>query len=276
MTSYYIIFNAIEQTVRLAWLTDIHLDHASAAARERLIEDVRGAGADAVLLGGDTTTALTLKKNLLTMRDRIALPIYFVLGNHDCYGSSIAETRALAVRLTEAGEGLTWLGATGVTPLTERTALIGHDGWGDAGFGNPATKVRLNDFLMIKELRIPAVRLAVLKALGEEAGAHLHRVGAEAVRTHDNMITLMHVPPFRQAAWHEGAESDAEWLPFFACKAAGEALMGVMRDHPEKRMTVLCGHTHGGGEFQAAANIEVWTGPAVYGEPMVQRIIEVP
>jgi Icc protein len=263
--------------MRLAWLTDVHLDHASAAERERLVQDVRAADAHAVLLGGDTATSASLGWHLRTFRDRVGIPVYFVLGNHDCYGSSIAETRELARKLTEAREDLTWMGAAGVIPFTERTALIGHDGWGDAGFGNPETKVMLNDFLMIQELRLPvrAKLLAALKQLGAEAGAHLRRVGGEAVKTADSIITLTHVPPFRQAAWHEGAESNADWLPFFACRAAGEALLEVMREHPEKRMTVLCGHTHGGGRYEAAANIEVLTGPAVYGEPKVQRVIEV-
>lgn len=264
--------------MKLAWLTDVHLDHAASAERERLVGDVRDAGADAVLLGGDTATAVSLGAQLRMFRDRVGIPVYFVLGNHDCYGSSIAETRELAARLTASNEGLTWLGASDVVRLTERSALIGHDGWGDAGFGNVETRVRLNDFLMIKELRLPvrARLLAVLKQLGDEAGTHFRRVGIEAARTYDNIITLTHVPPFRQAAWHEGAESNADWLPFFACRAAGEALLDVMRDHPEKKMTVLCGHTHGGGRYEAAANIEVLTGPAVYGDPRIQRVIEVP
>lgn len=36
-------------------------------------------------------------------------------------------------------------------------------------------------------------------------------------------------------------------------------------------MTVLCGHTHGGGESRPLSNLRVFTGPAEYGEPKLQQ-----
>jgi hypothetical protein len=46
------------------------------------------------------------------------------------------------------------------------------------------------------------------------------------------------------------------------------------RSRPRK-MTVLCGHTHGSGEAQVLPNLRVLTGGAVYGKPGVQRVLEV-
>lgn len=263
--------------MRLAWMTDLHLDHAGPPQREGLSAEVRAAQVDAVLIGGDTAQAASLAIHLRTLRDRIGVPVYFVLGNHDCYGSSIAETRATAERLTREVPGLVWLGSREVVRLTDSTALIGHDGWGDAGFGNPRTPVRLNDFLQIAELRLASRErlISVLKDLGAEAGRHLGRTAAAAVADYNRVITLTHVPPFRQAAWYQGAESSDDWLPFFACRAAGEALARVMKDQPQCRMTALCGHTHGGGRYEPLPNLEVITGAAEYGEPRVQQIIEV-
>ena len=57
-----------------------------------------------------------------------------------------------------------------------------------------------------------------------------------------------HVPPFREACWHQGRISDDLWRPPFSCKAVGEALVEAMEAHPGREMTVLCGHTHGAGE----------------------------
>ena len=263
--------------MRLAWGTDIHLDHARGPQRDELIGEIRASAADALLVGGDTASANSLGLQLRTLRQRTGLPVYFVLGNHDCYGSSIAATRALARRLHEEDPHLRWLNDAGVIPLTEKSALIGHDCWGDAGFGNPQSKVRLNDFLMIDELRPPKreLLLASLQALGSEAGTYLREVAADAATRFRSIITLVHVPPYREAAWHDGAVSNDEWLPFFACRAAGEALSDVMRAHPESRMTVLCGHTHGGGRIQPEANVEVITGAAEYGRPCIQKIIDV-
>ena len=69
---------------------------------------------------------------------------------------------------------------------------------------------------------------------------------------------------------------DDDWAPHFACIAAGEALRQVMTAHPDRDLTVLSGHTHGGGEVDMLPNLHCVTGGARYGAPEVQRIIEVP
>ncbi len=48
-----------------------------------------------------------------------------------------------------------------------------------------------------------------------------------------------------------------------------------MKEHPTSKLTVLCGHTHGGGEFQAADNIRVLTGEAEYGKPRINGVLEI-
>jgi hypothetical protein len=81
------------------------------------------------------------------------------------------------------------------------------------------------------------------------------------------------VPPFMQACWHEGRISTPAFLPHFACKAVGEALVSVMRRHPERGLLVLCGHTHSSGEARILPNLLVRTGAAVYGQPRVQDVL---
>jgi hypothetical protein len=63
-------------------------------------------------------------------------------------------------------------------------------------------------------------------------------------------------------------------MPHFTCHAAGQAILEVMRDFPDRQLTVLCGHTHGRGEFRPQDNILVLTGGAEYGEPDIQRVFE--
>jgi predicted MPP superfamily phosphohydrolase len=55
----------------------------------------------------------------------------------------------------------------------------------------------------------------------------------------------------------------------------GEAIIEVMERHPAVRLTVLCGHTHGGGECTPLPNVRVITGAARYHAPAVQRTIVV-
>lgn len=264
--------------MRLAWLTDIHLEFVSDDEVAALSSQVAAAHPDAVLIGGDIGKAASVIRYLYRLAGGIHRPIHFVLGNHDCYGGSIAAVREAAARLTLDGDGLSWLGAAGVVPLTATTALVGHDGWGDGGFGNAATTgVTLNDFLMIDELRSPnrQRRLATLGRLGEEAAAHFRAVLPDALERFEQVIVLTHVPPFAESAWHQGRPSDPDWLPYFACRAVGEVLKDVMERAPARRMTVLCGHTHGAGEYQPLPNLMVLTGGAEYGQPRVQRLIEV-
>ena len=162
-------------------------------------------------------------------------------------------------RLAQAAaqsQSLVYLNEAGVVELTPTTALVGHDGWGDARLGTfDSSEILLNDFLLIDELRADGptpweinrdILRRTLNSLGDEAAAHLARVLPEALRTHDRVVLLTHVPPFREAAWHEGSPSDDDWLPFFACKAVGDVILEVMAAHADCRLLVLCGHTHGG------------------------------
>lgn len=48
-----------------------------------------------------------------------------------------------------------------------------------------------------------------------------------------------------------------------------------MAEHPDRRLTVLCGHTHSPGVFRPAPNILVRTGGAEYGAPRIEDEIEV-
>ena len=112
----------------------------------------------------------------------------------------------------------------------------------------------LNDFGLIGEFggfdEARAQRLAKLHALGDEAAAHLRAVLPDALARFKHVVVLTHVPPFREACWHEGKVSDDNWLPFFSCKAVGDALVEAMIAAPDRQMTVLCGHTHGGARVQ--------------------------
>ena len=206
-------------------------------------------------------------------------PVYFVLGNHDFYRGSIAGVRESVRQLCAVCPNLHYLPDAGVVRLTEETCLIGHDGWGDGRHGDyHGSDVLLNDFGLIGEFggfdEDPNTRLAKLLALGDEAGAHFRKVLPDALK-YRHVQVLTHVPPFRESCWHEGQISNDDWLPFFTCKAVGDALAEAMTAASNRTMTVLCGHTHGGGEAQVLPNLRVLTGGAVYGKPEVQQALEV-
>jgi len=275
--------------MRLAWATDVHLNFVDATPRHQFYESL-GEGSDAVAISGDIAESVDIEAYLREMEQSLKRPIFFVLGNHDFYRGSIGKTREKIARLAAKSEHLVYLTAEGVVELTPTTALVGHDGWADARLGDfENSTVILNDYVLIEELRkwrdsglgdaqpvLDKESLGeALEVLGDEAGRHLERTLSEAAEKYANVIAVTHVPPFREAAWYEGRTSDDNFLPHFSCKAAGDAMLKVMKSNPRCNLLVLCGHTHGNGEANLLSNLKVLTGKAVYGSPEVQRMFEI-
>jgi len=269
--------------MRLAWLTDIHLNFVDTELRQRFLQSLC-AQCDAVAISGDIAESNDVEGYLRELDRILQRPVFFVLGNHDFYRGSILGTRKAVTGVARNSDHLVYLTATGVVGLTPNTALIGHDGWADGQCGDFAhSDVMLNDYCLIEELRMwdPVMGLdkgslrEALLALGAEAARHLQRNLALAAADYSNVIAVTHGPPFREAAWYEGRTSDDDYLPHFACKAVGDALVQVMQSHPRCRLLVLCGHTHGWGEVDVLDNLRVVTGEAYYGAPSVQQVLEI-
>ncbi len=262
---------------RLAWLTDIHLNFLRRGKLKTFLASLPEA--DAFAITGDIGEAHTVAAHLQAFAE--LRPVYFVLGNHDFYHGSISGVRAMIRETCHDVPNLRWMPDAGIIELTESTCLVGHDGWYDGRLGDyQGSDIMLNDFTLIGEFDgfhagNTAERLAKLHALGDEAAAHFRGMLPEALAHFRNIIILTHVPPFRESCWHEGAISDDNCLPFFTCKAIGDALRDAMAAAPDRQMTVLCGHTHSSGEAQILPNLRVLTGEAVYGKPGIQRILEI-
>lgn len=263
----------------LVWATDIHLDAADPDRAMAFFDAVKASGGDCLLLGGDMSNAVSLTEDLTLLADVVNQPVYFVLGNHDYYGGSIKGIRKLAEGLKSAG--LFWLPACGCVELAEGVGLVGNGGWGDARNGNhEKSSVMLMDYFVISDLqevydtenddmtlRPQQALKGKLRALGRESAEDLRPHLLEAAIRFRQVIILTHVPPFPEAAWHEGAPSVADWLPGFSCRAMGEELYRVAGEHPDVAFTVLCGHTHGDGLARIRPNLVVHTQGAEYGYP---------
>jgi len=201
-------------------------------------------------------------------------PVYYVLGNHDYYRSSIHVVR----EKLPAG----WLAALAPIQLTEKTALLGVDGWGDARCGDLESTVQLSDWQLIEEFQPVRydrkARIQLLQELGTAEAFVLGELLARAPAC-EELVVLTHVPPFAEACVYEDAQSEPAWLPWFTCIATGELLAEYARAHPGKRITVLCGHSHGVGVCRPEPNLEVRTGGWPrgvddYGNPIVQTTLE--
>ena len=243
---------------RIAWLTDIHLNFVTSEDIAQFLARVNDEDPDLLLVGGDIGEAADVTRYLAMLDDELRRPIYFVLGNHDFYFGSIARVRDQVRALCAERSNLTYLTDGGVWPLTWSVGLIGHDGWADARVGDyDRSTIMLNDYKLIAELSgvDKTTRRPLLQSLGDEAAAAIRCVLPKALSRYRELYLLTHVPPFREACWHEGAISDDQWSPHFTCRAVGTALVEIMRHHPDHRLTVLCGHTHGSGECAPLPNV---------------------
>jgi predicted phosphohydrolase len=258
--------------VRATWLTDIHLNFMRPLALRAFYDRVRDERPDALFVTGDIGEADSVVRYVEEL-SAIA-PTYYVLGNHDYYRSSI---QAVRDRLPRG-----WLTAMPPVQLSERTVLLGVDGWGDARCGDVQSSVQLSDWQLIEDFAPVrydrAARIQLLNDLGTTEAFALGELLARAPAS-EALVVLTHVPPFPEACVYDGVQSEPAWLPWFTCIATGEVLAEYARAHPQKRITVLCGHSHGAGVCHPEPNLEVRTGgwpPGIegYGNPIVQATLE--
>lgn len=263
--------------MRLIWMTDLHLDHAKLKTRREFYKVVRHAKPDRLLIGGDTGEADNLYDLLAEIEMAVRCPVSFVLGNHDFYRGSAANIYFDLPAFLDEHPGLHWLGDAdgGGLLLRDDVALVGHGGWGDARLGDVDHMVMTTDDMMIHELRFLShqQRVARLNKLGDDAAAILSsQLEGHAPHVRE-VLVLTHVPPFEAACWHEGRISDPPFLPRFTWQAGGAVLQAAAGHYPNTQFTVLCGHTHSGGDVRISDNLRVITGPALYKKPRLNGVL---
>lgn len=264
--------------MKFAWLTDIHLEFLTDQETGLFFQKIVAENTTGIFLTGDISITKNICRHLTLMAKKISVPIYFVLGNHDYYGGKISETRKMIEIIANDSNNLCYLPTAGVVKLTDSVGLIGHGSWADGRFGaSHSSNVILNDYFKIEDFigKGKSERFALLNQLGDQAALYLEKNLQDALKLYNSIYLLTHVPPFMEACWHNGAISDDDFLPHFACKAVGDILIKIMGSHPDKQLTVLCGHTHSDGIAQILPNLQVKTGRARYEHPEIQEIVHI-
>ncbi len=264
--------------MRLVWVTDPHLNHVSAKARDAWIQQVASHGPDGVVICGDISEGDDVVLQLNAISRQIAAPIYFVLGNHDFYGSSIAQTRQNVIRASRAQPGLRYLTDCPAIEIGGGCFVVGEDGWGDATEGDyEESYVHLNDFRLIKDfVRFPPNHWKQqLEQLGKESADRLEAKLSELPSDTREVLVVTHVPPYRQACWYQGRTTDENWAPFFVCGQLGQKVIQAAQSRPDCQFTILCGHTHHAGVAAISVNLVVYTGAAEYGKPEIEGLIDI-
>ena len=103
--------------MKLAWLTDTHLNFLSLDERKRFYSEIMQTSSDAVLMSGDIAEGPCITNILKEMSQQVQKPIYFVLGNHDYYEARVEPIREEMTFLTRTEELLYWLPVSGLHVL---------------------------------------------------------------------------------------------------------------------------------------------------------------
>lgn len=265
-----------------AWATDIHLDFLQGDQRrliafsEKLIEK----NPTGVLLTGDISVARELVFHLSAIERVVQRPIYFVLGNHDYYGSNTETIRKNMHELSNMSSFLKYMPTLPYHALTPSTALVGHDGWYDALYGDwQGSSFQMVDWNGIGDFRAvngnKVTIVSTARKLAHEAITHVQHGIKQAVRYHKNVVILTHFPPFRESHVHKGRVGDDYSQPWFTSKMMGDMLLDASKTFPGINFTVLAGHTHGKWDGQVASNLMVHVGGAEYNEPALQGLVEI-
>jgi predicted phosphohydrolase len=264
---------------RLAFLTDTHFDCLDPGKTQKFGRWVKSMG-DACVITGDIATGDTLPARLTEFQNGFEGEVYFVLGNHDRWKSSFAQVEKDMRILCAYNANLHWLGDGKVYQIGH-TQLCGVDGWYDYQCGDITERMRvgMNDWHEIEEFKkVNALAtmggytkplIDMLRELGQDSAIQAREVLAKCDKTKP-VLFATHVPPFKEASWHEGKISNDQYLPFYTNIALGYVLNEWAKD--AQYLTTLCGHCHSAGTYQALPTHHVVTGAAEYGNPRVNTV----
>lgn len=279
---------------KYAWCSDIHLDHLHGDEDVAKFSQVLvNTGATGVFITGDISSKRGIEYHLKYMEAILERPMYYVLGNHDYYFGDIAAVRKSMSDITKNSQYLRYLPTTSYVPLSQTTALIGHDGWYDALYADPLKSTfMMSDWYLIKEfvehsggaqfmqmqgkVKDMSALADQTRRLAHEGVTHVMNGIKSAVRYHKNIIVMTHFPPFKESHMYKGTVGDDNAMPWFTSKMMGDMLLDASRTYQDVNFTVLAGHTHGQYEGQIANNLHVKVAGADYGYPGVAGMIEVP
>lgn len=259
------------------WLTDTHFNFVS---RPKLVEFflyLKSKSPAGIFLTGDISTGPHIVHHLQWMSKIVDVPIYFVLGNHDYYRSSFLETEKAINTLCQRNDNLFYLTNSIPISLNEHVAIIGDDGWYDAGWRDPFTSlVFIWDFFFIKDFRAlfhTYERMELVRQRARKAANHISYDLRKAFKDHSTVYLLTHFPPWPESIDKWGGLVEKFWMPYNSCKVMSDAIQATMEGLPDKNLIVLAGHTHRARVEQITHNIELRVGTAQHNVCKIEDTI---
>jgi predicted MPP superfamily phosphohydrolase len=262
------------------WLSDTHFDHTGDPGVIALAEEIVKVNPTGIFVTGDIATSDKFVYYLSALEKITQRPIYFVLGNHDYYGSSFENTEKKAINVSSISTHIKYLGNVSYMNIGQQTAVLGVDGWYDALNGSWRTAqqtAKLSDWTLIGDFvkckSMESIVALSKKRANEQVTSLMAKIKA-ATRYAKNLIILTHVPPVQMC--DQVTTLDINTLvPFFTCRMLDDLMMQAAASYQNKSFMVLAGHTHLSGTSKPANNLMYMTPTIEYGHPVISRIVQV-
>lgn len=258
----------MNKRLKLLHVTDLHLDYSTKFEYDSFLSKVKARDFDCMVVSGDTCDGAYTDRHIAKLHKDIGKkPIYFVLGNHDYYNTSVeyAQTKAAGVTVG------TYLTMSKPIQLHKDVVIVGDDGFYDGVHGEGArTTVQLLDFKRISDF-YGKNKFDVMFDITQKSSKRLRpklELAAEMAKT---ILVATHVPPFPEASRYNGKQAGADFLPFYSSKTMGDMFAEFAAEHPDNDIFVLCGHTHHPAVVTIKPNLVVFVGQAHIGGQLYYR-----
>lgn len=258
---------------KLTWVSDIHLNFLNAEQRQDFYEKLKESAGDIVVISGDIAESSNFVPFIRAMEETVQKPVYFVLGNHDFYESSVADVKRLAKPLGH-------LGSIPYVELSESVALVGVDGWGDTRNGDfENSHLTMSDWIYIEDLKkeyikgMDALKAKLMQLADLDANKLKRRVLKAIKEGFKRIIIVTHVPPLEEVCLNAGKKSTPSGLPFFSSQCLANKILPIAKKNPKVDFLWLSGHTHSRAKHKPCNNMTVKVAKAEYYYPQIEEII---
>lgn len=258
--------------MKIAFCSDLHLNFIPKNEIINFANKITDTGCDILLISGDIAESQSLDECLSLLANTFCKPIYYVLGNHCYYKSSIKDTINYCNKYLNTGY-LNFMDNR-IVKINNEITLIGQNIFYDLSVGNLTGDFDIADFDQIKDfkpLMYPKQRLDYFQNKAREDAINLHNLIEEAVNYSKKIIYLAHPPLDEDISFYGDRKSPSYSIGYFCNKIVGDKLKEMASKYLNIDFLALTGHSHYRASYEVD-NLKMYVAAAKYYEPNIEKI----